>query len=216
MNVDAKIVLRMRDVGCALDAASDYDVRLNRIGLQKFIYLSDSLSRLFEILAIRKGYETYKHGPYDKSIQNAVDCLCFRRLATVTRSAISTAGLASYEYELSAAGKLWVKNLVKLDNMHQRWELFKKLAAQVNDNHRWYDLRELVYAEPTFVNTKAKGWGQPLDVAEGSGTTSITLLNAMRVTLKAGFQSVEPTVDLLLDLYFQYLQMYADSQQRLR
>lgn len=212
MELDIKTVLRMRDVGLALSAAGQYEYVLNRIGLQKFLYLADALSRLFEVLPPAIGHETYKHGPYDRSIQNAVDCLCFRRLVRIAKLSAMESGNLTTEYELTDAGVLWASRMASSDLGRPKWAVIFKIAAEINAGGYWRSLRELVYAEPTFVNAKSRGWGHALRLDDAFSPTSFALVNVIQLALNRGFQGTEPSLDLLISLYFKYLQRYSASQ----
>ena len=212
MIIEKKTVLRMRDVGFALSACSHFAAPLNRVGLQKFLYLTDALSRLFEVLPPAEGHETYKHGPYDRFIQNAVDCLCFRRIARISKSSVSGQGNVSTEYELTDDGKIWARKLATTEIMRQRWMVSFSVASEIDSGHNWHRLRELVYAEPTFVNAKARGWRQTLNLAEGRSATSFALVKMMQLALSSGFSEAEPSLNLLVSLYFKYLSRYSSAQ----
>src|ERR1039457_7706235 len=71
-------LVRTADVILSLAAASQYGQRLNKIRLQKFIYLADAVSSLFALLPPEESHTTYMHGPYDAAIQRAADTLAFR------------------------------------------------------------------------------------------------------------------------------------------
>src|SRR4051812_8205442 len=85
MSEHIRVLLRMSDVGMAMSAASKYGQDLNRIRLQKFIYLLDVVGYIYHLLPPRVAHKTYKHGPWDVAIQNAVDALVFRGFAEASK-----------------------------------------------------------------------------------------------------------------------------------
>src|SRR5688572_8648288 len=101
MTTTVHTTLRMRDVALCLHAAAPRHVALNRIRLQKYIYLADVLSIVYAALPPVDGHITYKNGPYDRAIQNAVDALAFRGFVHVMTGGLDTN--SSNTYSLSPA-----------------------------------------------------------------------------------------------------------------
>lgn len=206
------VALRMRDVGFALSAAKGYGVSLNRIALQKLVYIADSLSLIFQLLPPASGHQTYKHGPYDRFIQNAVDSLCFRELAAITK-AVQFENSVSTEYALTDSGSQWIAELGTRESSADRKELFSAVAYELQKNENWSRLKELVYAEPTFVATRPLGWGKPLQVDDGRRTSSAALLQTIGFALKHG-STKPPSRSLVVTLFMRYLDRYAISQRK--
>lgn len=204
------ILLRMRDVGFALEAAGSYKRQLNRIGLQKFVYLCDAVSRLYEIFPPLDGHYTYKHGPYDPAIQNAVDSLAFRGFVRVHGAERDNTGNVSATYGLSAAGSDFTRILAKVEPFQNRWGAAVDVAAQVNARG-WSRLRELAYAEPTYAIERIHGFGRPLKPGDRFRNSTASLLETFKQTLRAGFKDVKPSNRLLLELFFRYLENYSRS-----
>lgn len=207
MAEQTRILKRMLDVGLALGAADKYDQLLNRIRLQKFIYLLDVVSYLYGILPPQSGHITYKHGPFDSAIQNAVDCLAFRGLARVFKVERDSDGSIYAEYGLSQAGKLWVDRITKDARFEIKWGAALDIGQKV-DTLGWDRLRALVYAEPTFVASKPKGYGQKLIPEDSLKNSAAFFIETMNWTLRQGFENAYPSRDLLLELFFRYLDDY--------
>lgn len=212
MQETVRIALRMRDVGLALRTSGKHGVRLNRIALQKMLYLADAVSLLFELLPPLEGHETYKHGPYDRQIQNAIDSLCFRGFGRIAR-AVQIDNKLSTEYELTIAGERWANRLSDDPNMTARSRLLETLGAEIDKTHSWQNLRELVYAEPTFVAVRPSGWGQKLPLGDVSKPSASALFQLSRIALEHSAQR-PPSRELLISIFFRYLNQYATLQNR--
>jgi hypothetical protein len=203
MQETVRSALRMRDVALVLLAVKQYDLPLNRIGIQKLIYLLDSSAIIFEILPPAEGHETYKHGPYDRYIQNAVDCLCFRGLVQIVRS-VPNGNTLSTGYRLTPAGDLWANQIIAEITQKARWELVGALTQELTDADQWAHLRELVYAEPTFMSAKPFGWGQKLNVGDAAGRSTAGLMQLAETALRSVVER-PPTRELLVSLFVKYL-----------
>jgi len=203
MQETVRAALRMRDVALVLLAVQEHDLALNRIGLQKLIYLLDSSATIFEILPPAEGHETYKHGPYDRYIQNAVDCLCFRGLVRIER-AVSYENALSTEYGLTPAGEAWANQIIAEVTQRTRWELVGALTQELTRANQWAHLRELVYAEPTFIAAKPSGWGQKLNVGDPGCRSAAALIQLAEAALMSVVER-QPTRELLVSLFVKYL-----------
>ncbi len=199
----------MRDVGLALRTAKDRSQRLNKIRLQKFIYLMDAVSRLYELLPPAQRHRTYLYGPFDASVQNAVDCLAFRGFARIVGiGPLRDRGEPSVEYTLTVAGEQWISQLVIQSSIRQRFDIAHDIGVQL-DALGWERLRALVYAEPTFVSHRGAGLGQLLEPDNGMKNSSAYLLQTMKRVLQRGSENVPVARSLLVNLYFDYLKRYA-------
>jgi len=203
-----RVLLRMRDVGFALEAAGAYRKRLNRIGLQKFIYLQDAISTLYEVLPPVEAYQTYKHGPYDPAVQNAVDSLAFRGFVRVFGVERDPDGHVSATYAMSEAGSLMVGKLAQAEPFRARWEAAADVAVKI-ERLGWHRLRELAYAEPTYAMARIRGFGQSLRPEDRLANSSASLLELVRMTAGRGFEGAYPSRGQLLELFFRYLDTYA-------
>lgn len=209
MQETVRAALRMRDVALALLSCRQEGVTLNRIALQKLLYLADALTFVFELLPPMEGHDTYKHGPYDRYIQNAADCLCFRGIAQIVR-AVQVENVTSTEYSLTTVGEAWAKRLTSDVVWSQRWELVERLGRELSKTRQWSRLRELVYAEPTFVAAKPSGWGQPLDIGNPARASAAGLIQLAQLALKE-VAGREPSRALLVSIFIKYLIQNADQ-----
>lgn len=203
-----RVSLRMRDVAFALLAARRHAATtLNRIGLQKFIYLMDSVATLYDSFPPREGHVTYHHGPYDPAIQNAVDALAFRGLARVV-SLRERSDQLSTAYELNDHGMNWAERLGSYPALQSRWMIASDIAAHASQLG-WHRLRALVYAEPTYASVRSGGLGKQLAVASQTDPSTATLLSYFRAALSTRSDGRSPSRELLLDLLFRYLDVFA-------
>jgi uncharacterized protein YwgA len=208
MRETTRVAIRMRDVGLALRAAGDFGQALNRIRLQKFIYLVDAASRIFDIVPIRVGHITYKHGPYDRFIQNAVDSLAFRGFVNIIRLQEDESGNLQTEYSLSDPGVRWTTKLKENQAIESQWNLVHSVSMHVN-SLGWQRLRKLVYAEPTFLSTKGAGYGQHLRTDDASSSSANSLIQLAQAAITSGFAKKELSADKLLTIFFRFLDQYA-------
>jgi hypothetical protein len=156
--VSVEVSGRMRDVLLALHFASQNEATISRIRLQKFVYLLDCVSRLYDTLPSSVSHRTYLNGPYDPTIQNAVDVLAFRGfVASEFRKP------RSFTYRLASAGSDVVRTWLQTDAFHGRATAARDLAAAL-EQVGWVSIVKLVYAEPTYRSRSAIGFGQPLVV----------------------------------------------------
>lgn len=196
---------RMRDVAFALFAAAEYKQHLNRIRLQKFIYLNDIAAILFNLAPQRVSHKTYFFGPYDPDIQVAANCLVFRGLAASHNVSRPNKGKVFSEFSLTEAGKDWVD---RLSNTSLGRSLETNLAVAERVNHYgWYRLKALVYAEPTYVAVKRIGLGQELNADRVENNSSAQLFSIINGVLNTKPRETIPSVSLL-DLFFRYLDSY--------
>ena len=207
------ILLRMRDVAFALEAAGSHRRRLNRIGLQKFIYLYDAVSTLYETFPPVEGHYTYKHGPYDPAIQNAVDSLAFRGFVHVHGVERDNEGNVSATYGLTASGSNFTQELAMVEPFQVRWRIAVDVAAKVNARG-WGRLKELAYSEPTYAMERIHGFGRRLKPEDRFSNSTASLLEIFKRTLRAGFKDVRPSNQVILELFFRYLENYAHYSRR--
>ena len=126
------VTLRMRDVAIALGVAADHGETLNRIRLQKFVYLMDAVAVIFATLPASEGHYTFKHGPFDPAIQNAVDSLAFRGLVNIVRAQENDEGSVSADYTLSEAGRDLFREFDATEAIPSRVEIGREVAARVD------------------------------------------------------------------------------------
>lgn len=200
-----RVLVRTADVILSLAAASLYDERLNKIRLQKFIYLADAVSTLFALLPPEESHTTYMHGPYDTAIQRAADTLAFRGFVAIHRIRPHAGGISA-DYGLSEAG-LQLANRLKTALAGQA-EVYAEVAERVN-RVGWARLKALAYAEPTFVDARARGYGRPLEIADGLTNSSALILSVIDKVLDRETLGHRPSRTVILDLFFRYLAEYA-------
>lgn len=149
---------RFKDVLLALAAASRANVSLQRIQLQKFIYLMDVFSAIWQEVSKPASFEPEKQGPWDRQIQNAVDALAFRGLALVESIKIRNTRLIQTNYRLSESGKKVITLLCRQPSIADQLHLAHEIAQEVSRPHRgWGTIKKIVYSEPTYISIKDSG-----------------------------------------------------------
>jgi hypothetical protein len=196
----------MRDVTFALGAAAPYKPTLSKISLQKFIYLLDVVAILYDLFPSANGHVTYTYGPYDPTIQSAVDSLAFRGLALILSSRVHGGGVSA-DYALTHSGRTWCEHLAAENAFQLRWLAARDIAARL-DVLGWARVVELVYAEPTFVFARTRGIGRHLHPAAAEADSASALLRFVRQALTRA-PGTTPSRALLMDLFFGYLDEYA-------
>jgi hypothetical protein len=202
-----RVAIRMRDVGVALFASSQYGQQLNRIRLQKFIYLLDQVGQLLAFLPPSRTHYSFRRGPFDPNIQNAVDALAFRGLVRIIKLRKDPDGSIHAEYALTLVGVQWVESMISTADLSDRWRAAQLIASEI-DRIGWDRIKELVYAEPTYVAAKPRGYGEQLRQFEFTQPSSATIFRAISHSLSCGFERI-PTVDMIVELYFDYLNQYS-------
>lgn len=202
-------LLRYRDVIMALDVAKDYNVFLGKLQLQKYIYLSDTLALIWQLLGARQGHETFRHGPYDQAIQNAVDALAFRGFINIVESEYQQDGSIRAKYEISSFGQKLVNDLCEEPIFKQRLSVFEEIGRNIN-SRGWSKLKLYVYSEPTFVNERALGWGKNLQV--NSALTNLSLQIIWHFQKLANNIGHELSREKVTYLYFEVLDEFSILQ----
>jgi hypothetical protein len=152
---------RYLDVMAALFVAGEYQQELGRIQLQKYIFLVDTVSLLWEILAPKIGHETYKHGPFDEAINNAVDCLAFKGFVDVVSINVVEKKVDAI-YRINSNGVKLHESQLSQPAFLKKLEIYKEVAKQI-ERRGWKKLKSMVYAEPTYKLSKVGGWGYRFD-----------------------------------------------------
>jgi hypothetical protein len=199
------VALRMRDVCLALGVASKYAQRLTRIQLQKYIYLLDVISPVYAMLSPKDGHLTYKHGPYDATIQNAVDALAFCGLVSIAEVKYFKDKSILSEYELSNAGISWLTKLITKETFETRWETTLEIGSHVN-RLGWDRLVDLVYAEPTFLTLRKRGYGVQLRPFDGLENSAAFLLSLIEHSFDGSGKKLGRS--MLVDSFFRYLDQF--------
>lgn len=198
---------RMADVMFALGEAEKARARPTKIQLQKFVYLSDVLSQIVGAMKPRDAHRTYRNGPYDPAIQNAVDCLAFRGLVRVTGVWRTPSGHLGTSYALSAPGQQFLQRLQSIPSLGRK----NRIAVIVGDELRhlgWDRIVALVYAEPTYVSTRPTGWGAPLLAEDGLTISAAFLVAVMRRVAGTIAEEQAPSTAWISDRFFAYLNDY--------
>jgi len=163
---------RYSDVIISLYATRKNKSNLGRLQLQKFIYLCDTISLLWNQAALNNGYITYKHGPWDQKIQNAVDVLAFRGFVEIDSTETCNAKKVSAFYKITPDGCKLVEQFSQTLPFSKRLRLCNEVSDAVTQRG-WNNLLSLVYSEPTYVQEGGIGWGRKLKM--NSIMTNISL-----------------------------------------
>jgi hypothetical protein len=207
MSKGASNLNRMSDVMLALGEAEKAHVLPTRIQLQKFIYLSDVLGQIVGELKPREGHKTYRNGPYDSAIQNAVDALSFRGLARIAGIWRTPSGHKATSYALAEPGRQFLK-LVREHPAMTRTVRIVELVGQEMCSLGWDRIVELVYAEPTYVTTRPSGWGVQLNAEDGLTVSAAFLVAIMRRAASTLSDGREASPEWLTDRFFAFLNDY--------
>lgn len=207
----AKVLLRMRDVAFALAAAENFGQKLNRINLQKFIYLLDIVAYVYKIFPPKTSYLTYKNGPYDAAIQNAIDSLIFRGLAQARDVRKNPDNTVNALYSLNETGRKWANELAQSEEFKVRYDAALEVARKVNEIG-WGKLVSLVYAEPTFANQRPKGFGRKLDITNNFDNSASYIIELIEKSLKIGSSKANVPREYVVELFFRFLQKQMERQ----
>lgn len=207
MDSRTRVLVRMRDAGMALKVARNFGRWLSRTQLQKFIYLLDIISLLYDLLPPSEAHRTYKYGPYDVAIQNAIDSLSFRGFVTVYDVHRSPDGDVSSRYQLTPEGNSWIEEISEMVEFVSRWKAASAVGRQIN-KLGWERIVNLVYAEPTFVSMRNRGYGQTLPVNNGINNSAAFFMASINRVLCHGFEKISINPDLIPNLFFRYLAEY--------
>ena len=198
---------RMGDVLLALGEAEKANVQPTRIQLQKFIYLYDVLGQVVGILKLREGHKTYRNGPYDSAIQNAVDCLAFRGMVRIAGIWKTASGSTGTKYALAMPGQKLTSRLRETPEFARKVQVAKLVGSELHELG-WSRIVDLVYAEPTFVTTRPSGWGSSLSAEDGLVVSTAFIIAIMRRTVDMLYPSREATPEWIAERFFAYLDDY--------
>lgn len=204
MSPTPKTGTRYKDVLFALDVAGSYDQALGKLQLQKFVYLADTLSPVWEIISVF-GYETYFHGPYDPNVQNAVDVLAFRGAVDILSINFEADEKVHVTYKISKSG-IQIANELREDlGGQKKYELYKTIGYYVN-SRGWHKLKDFVYSEGTYLLEKTDRLGKPLKLD--------SFLSNQTFKMLLGFNSLTGNPDLkiskenMISIFFRILDQY--------
>jgi hypothetical protein len=207
MSGEKNITNRMGDVLLALGQAATADITPTKIQLQKFVYLVDVIGQVLGVLRLREGHKTYRNGPYDVAIQNAVDCLAFRGLVTISGTWRTPSGHLAVRYALAPEGRP-LESAIRTSEAFARKSQVVAMVGVELKSIGWGRIVQLVYAEPTFVATRPFGWGAPLIAENGLNVSAAFLLSIMR-RFADSLREDAATSAWLTDNFFGYLSSYA-------
>lgn len=169
-----KCISSQADVLIALAIASNYKTPLGRLQLQKFIYLGDVLNVIWEVVGSRSEFQTYKHGPYNAQIQNAVDTLTFRGFIDIVELSEGGGNIRA-SYSISDAGISVFQTLLEGQLFGRKIEVFFEIGRHI-DGIGWSKLKELVYNEPTYRIDKTSRYGKSLKLTSLEHNLSLKIL----------------------------------------
>jgi len=201
------IVNRMGDVVLALGEAEKAQVQPTRIQLQKFVYLTDVLGQVVGTLKLSGGHKTYRNGPYDAAIQNAVDSLAFRGMVRIAGIWKTPSGGTGTKYALAAPGRHLLARLRETPEFARKVHAAGLVGTEMR-KVGWSRIVDLVYAEPTFVATRPTGWGSRLPAEDGLAVSTAYVLAIMRRTISVLSPERGPTPEWIAERFFAYLDDY--------
>lgn len=179
MGTGTNVLNRMGDVVLALGEAAQAKVRPTKIQLQKFVYLTDVLGQVVGALKPQEAHKTYRNGPYDAAIQNAVDALAFRGLVKVAGVWRTPSGHLATSYMLAAPGRQFAQKISQHPTFARKTQIASLVGAELR-TYGWNRIVSLVYAEPTFVSTRPTGWGSRLAAEDGLKVSTAFIVAVMR------------------------------------
>lgn len=199
MNKD--FLLRIKDVALCLLSANKYDILLGRLEIQKILYLTDSVSAYLFVLSGQKGHQTYFYGPYDKNIQNALDALLIRNIVQTQDLNVHNKNI-SCNYLLTENGLMWVNEMgINSRTFQYRLKIVDGILYSLIERKLLHKVKELVYAEPVYVEAKVHGNHFDLSLAcENSGHSYLAMIEYY---LKDSRNQVD--ISFVTDMYIDYL-----------
>jgi hypothetical protein len=195
---------RYKDVLFALDVAHQFNQSLGKLQLQKFVYLTDVLSPIWNVISIGD-YQTYKHGPYDSSVQNAVDVLAFRGAVNVADSNLDKKENTRVSYVIAKIGIKIVEKLKLEPAFSIKHELYGILGQHIH-RRGWGKLKDMVYSEATFLSAKSDGYGRSLEL--NSLLSNETFQALLEFNNLLGDRSAKLSKENLVSIFFQILDNY--------
>jgi hypothetical protein len=199
MNND--FLLRIKDVTLCLLAANKNNILLSRLEIQKIIYLIDSMSAYLFVLSGQKGHQTYFYGPYDKNIQNALDALVLRDIAEMQDLNIHNKNI-SCNYILTGSGLAWANEMLNNSkSINYRSKIVEGVIYSLIQRDLLHKVKELVYAEPVYV--EAKVHGNHYDLALSCDNSGHSYLALIEHYLKDNENQID--ISFATDMYIDYL-----------
>ena len=199
MNHD--FLLRIKDVTLCLFSSNKYDMSLGRLEIQKIIYLIDSMSAYLFVLSGKNGHQTYFYGPYDKNIQNALDALTIRNLAETKNLKVVNKSITC-NYLLTESGLAWTDNMIKNSgSIYHRAKIADGVMYSLVQRNLLHRVKDLVYAEPVYVEARVHGNYYDLSVAcKNMGHSYLALIEHY---LRTNDNRID--INFAADMYIDYL-----------
>lgn len=149
----------------ALDAAKLMGwAYLNRIQLQKILYLCEMLAPFRDVVMAHLEYRFHYKGPYARDLQNSVDHLLTRGLAELVSYSLTTGSsdvptsddqVEVASYRLTSEGQHVIESLVAISSNEEARELVF-IICELTDLYGLGNVVNLVYQEPTFHELRVK------------------------------------------------------------
>jgi hypothetical protein len=212
MSEPCAIDRRGKDVLFALAAALNFEQRLGRLCLQKFIYLFDVLALAWREIGGGSTFRPWHNGPYDLLIQNAVDSLAFRGFVEISNLSFRQTRNTGCNYSLTSTGKIAVQKLGEQKSLGNDLLLFQEIALEVN-RRGWQKIKNIVYCEPTFNLARATHRGQALPLNDPNGNISWQLLSDVRSAFEV-MRDQPMSRRSLVQVFFALLDEYESSPDR--
>lgn len=199
---------------------------ISKIGVQKLIYLSETLAPLKEITLSFINFIYHIRGPYSADIQNTLDYL-------VALGAIEVVSFEQYgknafvNYKISETSEELIENLIADSVEKEKFDWIKivlKIVDAYKDilgigaNFKNVDkIIDLVYQEPSFKEIQKKGRGEFIPIGYEKNP-SINLLEFLKkierdeipILLNRKYQE---DIETILLMFFEYLYLEFLSKQ---
>lgn len=206
----------------ALEAAEHVGWQyLSRIQVQKILYLTEMLGPFQQFIISRLEYYPWHRGPYSKSLQNGIDHLVARGLATITyyhlrqtTQVVPTRDdkVEVVQYQITDSGHSLIKSLCSYEgNMDTR--RLVQLVCELVDLYGVSNILNLVYEEPTFSELKARGKADFID-PESENNQTLELLSFIDDTARTAMRYTSVTWEAIATAYFDFLWSKHTSEDR--
>lgn len=211
MNLQSTVLVRGRDVIAALSASRHFGKALSKTDVQKFVYLMDIIGYLYNVLPPSEHHRTYRHGPYDVNLQNAVDSLVFRGLVSTRKVEKMNHGGVRATYELTQLGQVF-SNKIGVRKEFKRQFLFASKIAESLQEYGWSRLINMVYGEPTFNSARGLGFGQKLSIQDGLENSAAAVFRVIENLVPPVSEESGAREAQIADIFVAYLDEIVDSQ----
>jgi len=193
--------LRIKDVILCLSSANAHQVSLGRLEMQKIIYLVDSMSAYLFVLSGNKAHKTYYYGPYDTNIQNAIDALLVRGFINASNIKISNDTI-SCDYFLTKSGLIWKDKILNdFKSIKYRQQIVNGILYSLVKRNLLNKVKDLVYAEPMYVEAKEHGYY--FDLMFSPDNAGHSYLSLIEKYLKYDNNQID--IQFSTDMYIDYL-----------